>query len=532
MHVSGSFADFLADYTRRAAPLMREVNEAYWAATTTGRPEEAERAAEKAAALRKLHAVPEEYAALKRWQAEGAVRDPLLARQLTLLCHAYAGNQIPPDKIEEITRREQEIESCFANFRPVFGGGAASENDLRQILVKENDNGKRKEAWEASKLIGREVAPLLLDLVAERNEAARRLGYDNFFVMQLELNELDEAELFAILGDLQAATAKPFAALKAGLDAELSARFRVPSAELRPWHYADPFFQEPPPTGAVDVDQFFAGRDVVALARDFYAGLDLPIADVIERSDLYERPGKNQHAYCMDVDREGDVRILANVRGNEQWMSTMLHESGHAAYSKYHDRALPLLLRDAAHTLTTEAVAMLMGRLTKNADWLQRYLGVGEGEARAAADVLGKHLRLGELIFIRWGLVMVYFERELYRDPGQDLNRLWWRLVGELQGINPPEGRDAPDYASKIHLGTAPVYYQNYLLGTLTASQIKAALPLTGGDGLVGDKAAGSFLRERIFKVGARLPWQEMLMSATGSRLSAAYFAREFVRER
>lgn len=526
-----SFNEFLRDYESRVAPLMKEANEAYWAATTTGRPEDEERAARATAELRKLHANKEEYARLKQWQAAGAVTDPLEARQLVLLVNAYTEQQIPPEKIEELARREQEIESRFTNFRPVYEGRPVSDNDLREILAKENDSAKRRTAWEAAKEIGREVAPLLAALVAERNRIARDLGFPDFYRMRLQLDQLEETELFTLLDDLKRRTDGPFAEAKTELDAELSRRFNVPVADLRPWHYADPFFQEDPPAEAVDLDLFFKDQDPVGLTRSFYAGLGLPVDDLIARSDLFERPKKNQHAYCMDVDRLGDVRVLANVRRNEQWMSTLLHEFGHAAYSKYHDRNLPYLLRDSAHIFTTEAIAMMMGRLTRNADWLQRQAGVDEGEAKAMAATLAKRLRLSELIFVRWGLVMVYFEREMYRNPGQNLNALWWKLVRELQLVTPPEGRDAPDYASKIHLGTVPVYYHNYLLGALAASQIKAAVtpPGTTRDGLVNDKAAGDLLRTRIFAVGARYHWNEMLKRATGENLTARHFVREFV---
>jgi len=266
------------------------------------------------------------------------------------------------------------------------------------------------------------------------------------------------------------------------------------------------------------------------MAREFYAGLGLPVDDVLARSDLYERPNKNQHAYCMDVDREGEVRVLANVRDDERWAGTMLHELGHAVYSKHHDRALPFLLRDAAHMFTTEAVAMMMGRLTADADWLERVAGVEAGRARS--HVPASRLRLGELIFVRWALVVVSFERELYRDPAQDLDALWWRLASRYQEVTPPEGRRAPDYASKIHLGTAPVYYQNYLLGTLAASQFRAALPAGagggGGGGLVGNRAAGVFLRERIFRPGALYPWGQLMRRVTGSPLGPEAFLHDF----
>ena len=528
--MSGSFAEFLRTYERRVAPLNKEANEAFWAATTTGRPEEQERCVRASSALRRAHSDPGQFAALKSWQASGSVRDPLEARQLAILVRAYTEQQIPPETIEELARREQEIQGLFTSFRPLLEGRPASENDLGRVLVEERDAARRRAAWEASKSIGAEVAPRLLELAALRNRVARELGFRDYFALRLSVDELDESELFVLLGKLERATRRPFRRAKAELDRGLRRRFGVGPEGLKPWHYADPFFQEAPPADTLDLDALFAGKDVVGMARDFYAGLGLPVDDILERSDLFERENKNQHAYCMDVDREGDVRVLANVRAEERWAGTMLHELGHAVYSKFHDRSLPFVLRDAAHMFTTEAVAMMMGRLTGEADWLVKLAGVGEKQAQDLAGALAARLRLGELLFVRWALVVVSFERELYRDPAQDLNGLWWSLVTRLQEVRPPEERRAPDYASKIHLGTVPVYYQNYLLGTLAASQIRAALPARAGaeSGLAGDRGAGAFLRERVFGPGARYPWNELLRRATGAPLDPEAFLRQF----
>ena len=100
-----------------------------------------------------------------------------------------------------------------------------------------------------------------------------------------------------------------------------------------PWHYHDPFFQETPAVFAADLDAPFKKADLLKLCRDFYAGIGLPIDRVIADSDLYEKKGKSPHAFCTDIDREGDVRVLANIVPNDYWMSTMLHEFGHSVYS-------------------------------------------------------------------------------------------------------------------------------------------------------------------------------------------------------
>jgi peptidyl-dipeptidase A len=88
---------------------------------------------------------------------------------------------------------------------------------------------------------------------------------------------------------------------------------------------------------------------------------------------------------------------------------------------------------------------------------------------------------------------MVRFEQAIYADPGRDLAVTWWDLVESLQGLRRPEDRTTPDWASKIHLAVAPVYYQSYLLGELLAFQVDAAVREAAG-GFVGRPAAGAFL--------------------------------------
>src|SRR3712207_7211978 len=44
----------------------------------------------------------------------------------------------------------------------------------------------------------------------------------------------------------------------------------------------------------VDLDAFFESRDPVALSAEFFAGIGLPVDDVLARSDLYEREGKDR----------------------------------------------------------------------------------------------------------------------------------------------------------------------------------------------------------------------------------------------
>jgi peptidyl-dipeptidase A len=522
----------LADYVAEVEPLGRRHAEAAWTANVTGRPEDERASAALDAELRRLHARREPFELLHALLGSGGVADPVLQRQLLLVHHAHQAHQIAPERIERMVTLEKALESRFNNFRATLDGQRVGDNELKRVLRESDDAEARRRAWEASKQIGAEVEADLLTLVRERNQAAREMGADNYYSMMLALDELDETELFALLDQLDRATAPLFETYRAELDASLAARFGVTPDALRPWHFGDPFFQEAPSPG-VDLSPWFAEVSLEDLTARFYDAIGLPVREALARSDLYEREGKCPHAFCLSVDRADDVRVLCNLKPNDYWMSTLLHELGHAAYDLHVDRTLPWVLRGPAHTLTTEASAMLFGRLTRNATWLTRWAGMPEAEARTAAAACASASRAQLLVQTRWELVMCHMERALYRDPDQDLRTLWWDLVERFQRVRRPAGRHAPDWASKIHFSIAPVYYQNYLLGEMMASQLQSSLleRLGGGEGawrrFVADPAVGEYLRERLYGPGRLRDWRGTLVHATGRPLDAAGFVAE-----
>ncbi len=511
-------------------PLEVELAEAWWQSNTSSSPEADRRRTEAELARREFLADPVRFAAVREARdAISADDDPLLRRQLDVLHDGFVPHQVPADLRRAIVELETRVESTFNNFRGELGGRRVDDNAIAEILRTSDDTEERRGAWDASKQIGPEVADRIRELARLRNQAAQALGARDHFALALATSELDEERLFATLGDVDRATAAPFAEWKAEVDARLAAGFGIAVADLRPWHYDDPFFQTPPAEGAVAIDHFFTGADLEALTVRTYDGLGLDVRTVLDHSDLYAREGKSQHAFCIDIDRSGDVRVLCNVEPSERWMDTMLHEFGHAIYDRECDRSLPWLVRGAAHALTTEGIAMLMGRLPRDPAWLREVAAVSGDDVDAIAGALAEAQRAALLVFARWVLVMTNFERRLYADPDADLDTLWWDLVEHHQLLHRPDDRQAPDWAAKIHLAAAPVYYQNYLYGELFASQLEATLHARAG-GIVDRTAAGALLRDDVFAPGASLRWDALVERATGEPLNAEHMARQLAR--
>jgi peptidyl-dipeptidase A len=206
-------------------------------------------------------------------------------------------------------------------------------------------------------------------------------------------------------------------------------------------------------------------------------------------------------------------------------METMLHELGHGVYDLGFDRALPWLLRDT-HLVTTEATAILFGALAGDREWFEHVLGLGAEEA-AELEAPLRAARIADLlVFTRWVLVMNGFERKLYADPEADLDAYWWQLVAKHQLLTPPEGRSAPDWAAKIHVAVAPVYYHTYLYGSIVATQLRDALT-AGAGGIVDRPAAMELLVERLFAPGLSVRWDRLVERASGRPLSVQSLARE-----
>ncbi len=541
---------FIQAHVERVEPLATKANLTYWEAATTGKQEKFQQLEQLQLEIRKIYNDPDDFNRLKLFRERGQIDNPQLARQLEKLYLAYLQNQIEPDLMTHIVELDTKIQQIYNNYRGTIGDEEVTMSDIYTILTTEKDCHKRELAWRASKQVGNIIIDDFLQLIRLRNEAARKVGFENYHALSVFASEQSIEQLDRIFAELYELTNEPFKQLKKELDEILADSYGIEPEDLMPWHYHDPFFQRTPLVYELDLDCYYKNRDVKELARRYYASVDLPVDDILARSDLYGREGKYPHAFSHDVDRNGDVRVLANLQDTERWMETILHELGHAVYSKYHDRSEPWLLREPAHSFTTEAVAMFFGRLSRNAAWMQEMLQLSAEERIKIEKVGTKYLRFQQILFARWAMVMYHFEKALYADPDQDLNSLWWDLVEKYQFVKRPlEPADA-GWASKLHFTTAPCYYHNYMLGELLASQLHhyivynvfkldsdkdvSYVGAPTESGFIRSRALpwrlGRYLRENIFAPGARYHWNEMITRATGEPLNPSYFVEQFIR--
>jgi peptidyl-dipeptidase A len=522
-------------------PLETEIREQEWIAESTGSEQAFARVEELGVRIMRRLASAEEFSQAEALLAGADRLSPLTVAAMRKWRNQLAANQLDEQTIERLCAEESALVQLYNSHRARLGARLVSDNELDRILLESTDSDEVEAAWRASKTISgarseddeRCVADRLVDLVRLRNEAARQIGYDNAYRSGLELGEMSQDWLYEMLDLLEERTTPLFEGWKRDLDESLARRFGIGVEDLRPWHYRERFFSGPPPAEQGDpVDErlrSMSAEQIVEMTVCSFDELGFDIRPIVARSDLFpgdpETSRKCQHAFCTTIVAPSDVRVLCNVVPGERWMSTCLHEYGHAVYGANLDGALPFVLRDDAHLLTNEAIAMLMERLMLDAGWLHRVLGLSQDVADEVASRGRRTLAERHLVFTRWVLVMCHFERALYENPDHaDLGGLWWDLVERFQGVERPEpGHRGHDWASKIHFVGHPAYYQNYLMGEVFGAQLQHAVEAECG-GFAGNAEAGRFLRDRMFRKSASLSWQDLMLDLSGEPLTPDYF--------
>ncbi len=534
--MDNKFIHFTTDYYGIIENLCTQSNKKYFDASISGSEDDYKKSAELQLEISKLFSNKKYFDQIVKFKKSKTVTNSIQKRELELIYYEFAANQFDEKLHKEIIELSTKIEKKFSTFRAEVNGKEITDNEIDDILETSTNSDELKITWEESKKIGKVVAQDVLKLVKLRNKGARDLGFENYHAMSLQLSEQTSESLDELFDKLDLLIEDSFVKLKNEIDSYLSNKFNIGIKELMPWHYEDKFFQQGPKIYNVDADQYFMDKDIVEITKNYFNGINLNIDDMLENSDLYEKEKKYQHAYCIDIDRAGDVRVLCNIKQNQKWMGTMLHEFGHAVYDKNISKKLPWQLRSYGHIFTTEAIAMLFGRLAHNPNWLNKMVGISESESTKIAKQSLNALRSEQLIFSRWVQVMYRFEKEMYRNPDQDLNSLWWQLVEKYQLMKKPEGRDEPDWASKIHVALYPAYYHNYMLGELLASQLHnyittkvLKLEQNNNESFVGKPEVGDYLKHLFFSYGALYPWNELIKKSTGEELTPKYYVKQFV---
>ncbi|MEC0246740.1 M2 family metallopeptidase [Paenibacillus chitinolyticus] len=514
--------DFLNETNERLQKKYASMMHALWMVMMTGDMQWAERCAEDETAYQDALAEDglfEQAASLGSGGAE--ILTPLQNRQLEVLRSEMLEFHTSRELRTSITAKWNELHYKISTFRAEVDGRKLPEHDILKQLAASTDSGQSRRHWTASMRLGGEVAPGLIELVKLRNRAARQNGHRNYYEMKMAAQELEPAFVESMIRDIRHALDKSYRAVKAELDDEICVRFGIDREEIRPWHYDHPFAQKCAWQGGdiPELDSAYFRRRL----HDFFRDRWPEAGSVLSQADLMSREMKSQANCCLHIDRAGDIRVSCGLAPSLEGIAVLLHELGHAFYETGLREDLPFLLRQPAHTCLTEGVALLFERLTYMPSWL-KFAGLERVYYGQAAD-LHRHDLRSMLLKLYWTMTFIEFERRLYENPARHLNKLWWELVEEIQGIRRPDEWDYPYWAAKAHFTTLPVYYVNYLLGEAAASQVEQTLRDRFGTWY--SEEAFACLSRELCSPGQSRHWNELLEQFCGEKLQAKYLARE-----
>ncbi|GEM_PF-4827047 len=476
------------------------------------------------------------------------ISDEFLRRQVQLAYPTFSEYNIDPALQEEIIRRTNRLVMMYGDFTPVVSGRKITDSELDQMIRQSTDPKQAIELVKAKLNIGNHrlkgegatIAEEILEVVKLRNLLARKAGSPNYYSYQLTRQEINEDELVRLMGQVKEAIKPVYDRLRLKMDLACMKRYGISKEDARL-----PYFQ-----GGVrfpgildDVmnfspDGYFAGKDPRPVLKETAQLIGTNANDIVDKSDLFPRPGKNPWWYLFTLKVPGDIRSFGNIDPNFQHdmgetFGTELHEvMGHGVGYSLVDPNMPDLFKNL-HTIITEADAMMMEDLIYNAHWLKEVLKFDDATVETFLTQ-GRQYRLAQqlVIFFHNYLLIPDFERELYRMKDDELtlsnvNKLWVQKSYEYLGIVIPDDRNEPDWTYKIHLATAPVYYQNYFLGQLVRAQDTAKInELSGEKGLFSPEC-GNFLRE-YRAVGESYPWFELVKHMTGKDLGVDALKTEF----
>ncbi len=531
--VERALRNILESTEKRFNSVRMNRNQANWQAMTSPDDETMVLSREAELTYRKELGDRELFDDLGERLSDAGVQDVILRRWATLMRYEMAPNMYPEEVHENIVEKQKALETKIRAFRPELDGDRSTFAEVTRVMSKNDDIEERKNAWEASRAFGADLVPTIVELTKARNVAARSIGFPDFYRMHMELQEINETKLFSSLSAFADATEDPFRRMKAELDRLLSDKYHIDAINLEPWFLSDPFFEKVPSVFETNVDSLYAERDPMEWAPKYYEGVGLPFDRILKKNTIAQTSVHPKSEFS-DIDNAGDMRILVSPAPSKSSAEEMLRVLGKAAYVARIDKRLPQTLRKPAHPSLLEGVGRFFARRATDFEWLLNMFELRGSQIRGLDKALPKELRYQRIIEGRWRLVLVHFERGMYRDPDQNQQNRWWDLVERFQLLRRPKGREEmADWILHPTLFLDPVQSHNFIMAEWHASQFALAMkrqlrledPLLWMD----DARIGEWFKEHIFKHGSLWEYNELMSNATGKSSRPDAFGEQYL---
>jgi len=430
----------------------------------------------------------------------GRVEDPLLQRRLGAWEKTLLAARIHARP--EVFRLQNDIAGRQVAYRPEYNGFPTDMATLRHIMRQDADPMHREEAWVAMAPLAKELEPHVRELMNLRNALARELGYASYVDLSLHLQDLTRDEVETALQTLAAQTQDLY------MRCLHEEQEHAGLLKVMPWDIM--YLLER--AEAASPEHFRAGQVERKMAEFLRThGIDLGKTGI--RLVVTDIP---YNGLTMSIDPPRDIRILVNPRDGLGYYSTIFHEYGHALHAYYANPPAHILRHEAG--VFNEAMAEVVAYFVNHPDWLA---GMGLSQAEIGAALRAR--LLAQFSFLRQRSANALFEYRAYDDPGQNLNALYAVVQSQIVGheIDP-----RPQWAANAWYTSYPVYWQNYVLADVVASQTHRAIRQQFGHSY-GNPQVFAYLREQYWVPAGSIGWKEKVRRATGEEWGVGALVEE-----
>lgn len=437
------------------------------------------------------------------------------ANQLKMILNSFDDKLKVEELKSVINSKVYSANNKYNEYVLVVDGRQYTQIELFNLLQTEKNPDIRKKACETLLKRGNRITKDLIEIVKARNNYAHAKGYDNYYEYVLkETYNTDPEYIDKLMEDVYSKIQPKAVAIHERRDKRLKEFFGV--EKLERYHYG--LLSDSDPTRLTD--EILKNESIENISKKTYAGMgydiDKFITDGKLTMDLYPRKNKNPGTFCSEVEPGKDVRILANITDCSRSLESLNHELGHCIYSLGISQDLPFLDRKPSSAALTEAIALMMGDIKKKENILKGIVpdyilkGYKDSLKRDAVENLVREL-----------LIMT-FEREIYKNPNQNPAELWAKLREKYLDISAPADNE---WADMPHYLNYPGYYQNYFRATLMKAQIYNHLHEVLGN-ITENKKTAEYMNKNIFSAGASVNEYDLIRQLTGKELGTEDFVK------
>lgn len=508
---------FLNKHVERIKPLHRQLNEAAWQAYTANldfknlqtiqnQTDSLYLSVDEAPEyyqnlLNNIHDNASEYEILANIKKSGLIKDPLLKREFEKVFIDYLSIR---NNWDETEKKSVELMDKFYELKK------------KENTFFSSDNNETKEEL-ISKWIN-EFSSLTEDfksMIKALNNDVKGLGYDNYYHYIMANKEIDLKFIDSLTLIVDGISREDYRNLMSScLNGGCNKKCMLSgSMTMSQYRCAAARMSYPENWDSIK----YSKEEFIGIAEKFFNSGDFDISGIYEKSNIWYEKDKinNSFFYCVDFDNS-DLRIYSNINPVAYSLNPLIHEFAHAIHYQSIGKDVPYLLKDP-NSIIAEAIAIYFDSKLYSSKIIQDELGL---PALNDNPFFKNYSDPARVMFIRKMLRNIQFEKEIFENPDQDFNELWWNLNKEYLFLNPSENEKLPEWITSNHLVSNQGINVDYLIALVFAAQLEHYYP--------DDHFAE--LKDKIMKYGDSIPWYELIKLSTGENLNVNYLRKSYSR--